>query len=85
MKISSEKTTQEKPFIPFNLILTVESNEEAQALYCLFNYTPTCNYLRIKGVDAFEIKKEININFNGKYKLQELVDIVERHVHNLIR
>jgi len=35
MKILKEKTT--KSFNPFNLIITVESKEEARALYAIFN------------------------------------------------
>lgn len=43
-------------FTPFRLVIDVESKEEAQALYAIFNYGPNCDILR---GSAYTIRKTI--------------------------
>ena len=40
MKIQRNNIKRNDNFGPFNLVLTIESKEEAQALYAIFSYVP---------------------------------------------
>ena len=44
-------------FAPFDVILTVESEEEARALYAIFNYSPNVNLL--PGGDGAVVREAI--------------------------
>ena len=46
MKI--RKSSASPSFTPFDLIFSVESREEAQALYAIFNYVPNLELLPIQ-------------------------------------
>lgn len=37
MKVNKQFPNQEEQFVPFDLVLSIESKEEAQALYAIFN------------------------------------------------
>lgn len=40
-----------KPFVPFDLTIRVESNEEVKALYCIFNHPGITDWVSSRGVD----------------------------------
>jgi len=46
-------------FVPRTLSITFESQEEMDALQCLFNYSPTCEFLRNYGIDPFDIHEHL--------------------------
>lgn len=62
MKVSTTIITCQ--FDPFNLIISVESKEEAQALYAIFNHTRNTALLDGRvGPDAEQIRKAIGSNY----------------------
>ncbi|KKL86071.1 hypothetical protein LCGC14_1948430 [marine sediment metagenome] len=59
---------------PFDVVLTVESEEEAKALYAIFNYSPNVNLLPEDASD--EIRKAIG----GKYSTLGTSQLIARGV-----
>ena len=59
MKVSSNPLPHVE-FKPFELRLSVESMEEAQALYLLFNYSPIARILEKQGIEPGEIRRELS-------------------------
>ena len=49
MKVHKEELPIPESFSPFKLTCTVESREEAQALYAIFNYSPNLDLLPHSG------------------------------------
>jgi len=45
MKVCKQDVSIPESFRPFNLTISVESREEAQALYAIFNYCPNIDLL----------------------------------------
>lgn len=46
MKVEKQKLETPKQFEPFNLILSVETEEEARALYAIFNYCKNSDLIK---------------------------------------
>ena len=62
--MKASRTTSTK-FQPFNLVITVENEAEAKALYAIFNHTANVNILPCANNDmvASEIKAAIGNQF----------------------
>ena len=55
-----KNVTKEPKYKPHTIEITLESQEEAEAFYCLFNYTNICHWLKDRGVTYEAIKQAIN-------------------------
>jgi len=64
------KVEKNKSFTPFDITITVESKEEAQALYAIFNYTPNCNLL------SDDISIQIRHTIGNEYSVTRSHDII---------
>lgn len=60
MKIST--TLHDEPFRPVELQITIESQQELDALFCHFQYSPTNDFLRDNGVKADTIATHLKNN-----------------------
>lgn len=59
-----------KRFSPITIEITMETQEEAQHLYAVFNYTPVCSYLRSGGVEPGDIREAIGDELDSHETLE---------------
>lgn len=79
MKISSEHL-KPRQFVPFTLTLQFDSENEALAFYMAFNYTPLVDYLRELGLEAEEVREnmeEHGVRYTEK-AWSEFLDAIKR-------
>ena len=62
MKVEKQKLESPKQFEPFNLILSVETEEEARALYAIFNFSRNSDLLGY--VTAEKIRNKIGRSYH---------------------
>ena len=58
MKFASSESKTPPTFTPINLTFTIDSLEEAQAFYFLFNYSPVVDVCKLSGV-ADSVRKAL--------------------------
>ena len=75
MKVEKQKLETPKQFEPFNLVISVETEEEARALYAIFNYGPNREVLRsgfasemIDAIGEYSVKYDETIAQGVAYK-----------------
>ena len=48
-------------FSPVEICITMESQDEVNALFCIFNHTKLLDFLRKNGVDSLSIHEKLSI------------------------
>jgi len=77
MKVTSN--AGDRKFKPIILNITLESLEEVNMMYSLFNYSPLCALLKLHGINSDAIRNEIsNVYENIDYGkiFSEFVDAI---------
>lgn len=63
MKVERKEIIESPSFKPFNIEITIESKEEAQALYAIFNYSPNADLFRYRYSLCDDIKCAIGSDY----------------------
>jgi len=83
MKVHSDNKSK---FRQFNLTFVIESEEDARAIYCLFNYSPICGALNSEfGINTQDIRTNIekeypDIKYDYNDAFDALVERIERNI-----
>ena len=62
MKVEREDIKIKEQFIPFNLVISIESEEEARAMYAIFNHTRN---IRLLPIHKTEIRNIIGMEYSA--------------------
>jgi len=76
--MSKVTVTQEKDqFKPITVSITLENQQEVDALYCVFNYTQIIAFLNKNGISGNLIQSALK-RYSGEYR--DLFSELERHL-----
>lgn len=76
MKVSASKAVD---FNPVHLTITMESAEEADGIYQVFNLVGICEFLRTKNIEADDIRNVLNKQGIESFSVAEVSEALEKH------